>query len=240
MEGIEKIIVNSNEKEFLDYITGKWEHIFMINGNHEFYVHHQHGEEPATMNKLLAIQKDFLTGYPNVHLLENEVIDYAGVRIIGSTLWSYVPEAARPDVRMFIRDYSAIFVPRTGTDTSGVRFITTTETNALHEKAVRYIHEELAIAAREHKTVLVMTHHAPLMRGTSDPAYENVKGRAINHAFATDLSALIKPPVHTWVFGHTHWTADFRFGETRILANPRGYGNTSSECRYDPKKIVEL
>jgi len=45
----------------------------------------------------------------------------------------------------------------------------------------------------------------------------------MNHAFATDVSFLFEN-TDLWVFGHTHYSCDIKFGETtRIFSNQLGY-----------------
>jgi hypothetical protein len=38
--------------------------------------------------------------------------------------------------------------------------------------------------------------------------------------------------------GHTHDSADYRVGETRVVCNPRGYGLENPS--YDPALVIEV
>jgi hypothetical protein len=78
-------------------------------------------------------------------------------------------------------------------------------------------------AAEEGKTVIILTHFAPLMKGTSDPMYESQTARGMNYGFASSLETLFLPHLRLWAFGHTHWTTDFEHGKTRVVSNPRDY-----------------
>ena len=65
----------------------------------------------------------------------------------------------------------------------------------------------------------MVTHHAPLIRGTSADKYI---GSGMNSAFATDLSGMIAANADVapfWVHGHTH--------HSHVLAVP-GTGGTGS------------
>ncbi len=41
-----------------------------------------------------------------------------------------------------------------------------------------------------------------------------------------------------WIHGHTHATADYYVGGTRVIANPHGYGLENRD--FDPTLIVEV
>jgi hypothetical protein len=63
------------------------------------------------------------------------------------------------------------------------------------------------------KKIIVITHHALLNKGTSDPDFEKKK-RPFNHAFATDLSSTFTDDILCWIFGHTHYSTDNLFQKT--------------------------
>ena len=43
-----------------------------------------------------------------------------------------------------------------------------------------------------------------------------------------------------WVHGHTHDSADYTIGATRVLCNPRGYSGVELNPRFDPNLLVEV
>ena len=92
----------------------------------------------------------------------------------------------------------------------------------LHAKDVRWLKQELHRARRDGIRCVVVTHHAPLAAGTSDPKYA---GSSMNSAFVTDLSDLIASNADVapiWIHGHTH--------HSHILAVP---GRAGSHLRPD-------
>jgi len=212
--------------EFLKCLSPHWKHIFIVNGNHEFYSH----SPGMDMQTLLDNQRDMVSTLENVTILENTVVELKEFTVIGTTLWSYVPTKARQAVSNFLNDYRLISVKG---ETKTSHPISVTDTNNLHENAVRFLHKE--ITSRPTEKLLVLTHHAPLTKGTSAPQYE-LPGRLINHGFSTDLSALMKPQVKTWVFGHTHHACDFYRDKTRIVSNPLGYHR--GEAAYSNNVVV--
>lgn len=212
-------------ERFLTLISPFWEHILLLNGNHEYYGY----DSKYNKKKLLEMQKKVLEKFENVHFLDNDFIEFEGVRFIGSTLWSRVPKKAIDDVEWYMNDYRSIYV--------GKKEVTVKETNKWHEQSVRYLYEKIT---ESKLPVVVLTHHAPLMKGTSDPKYENSSDpdtKLTNHGFATNLESLMKPNLFFWGFGHTHWCCDFTHRNVRIYSNPRGY---DTDEKYRSNQIIKL
>jgi len=213
-------------KGFIERLVPHWKKIFIINGNHEYYSYSQH-----TWSVLLDNQRQWASQIsPNIHILDNESYELDGFLILGTTLWSNVPLHAVHDVEDTLNDYRAI------TNSDGTP-LEVKHTNSMHEKAVRWLSSEIN---KTQLPIIVLTHHAPLMTGTSNPEYE-IPGRKINHAFATDLSGLFKSHVKLWGFGHTHWCTDFFYRSTRVYSNARGYSD-ADPCRhnYSPTNTLHL
>jgi hypothetical protein len=42
-----------------------------------------------------------------------------------------------------------------------------------------------------------------------------------------------------WVHGHIHFHSDYTLGQTRVLANPRGYP-TEPKKGFDPALVIEV
>ncbi|KAF7895067.1 hypothetical protein EAF00_006881 [Botryotinia globosa] len=85
------------------------------------------------------------------------------------------------------------------------------------------------------RKILVITHHAPTIHGTSSTKNSN---NPWGSAFATELlgdSSMSWVDVKVWVFGHTHFTTDFEKNGIRVLSNQRGYVLPGSEGKKDAK-----
>jgi Icc-related predicted phosphoesterase len=79
-------------------------------------------------------------------------------------------------------------------------------------------------------------HHAP-RRESIPPAFE---GDPCNPPFASDLGRfIVESEARLWVHGHIHSHCDYMVGNTRVLANPRGYP-TESKTGFNPELIVEV
>jgi len=111
-------------------------------------------------------------------------------------LWSDVPEERKKAVGQGLNDYNLIEVK----EGEKKRRIKVDDTNQWHKDELQWLKDEIAKAKVNNERVVVMTHHAPWMKGTSDPQFDE---SPINCAFSTDLSSLIDKPVTAWIFGHT-------------------------------------
>ncbi|PNS16344.1 hypothetical protein CAC42_6451 [Sphaceloma murrayae] len=193
--------------EFLKVQAARYDKVLLVLGNHEFYgKDYDTGlqqaaklcHEPDLNDKVLLLHRRRWDD-PN-----------SDVTILGCTLWSNIPPASRAMVEYKINDFREI---------DGW---TAEEHTRVHEEEVTWLREQSrAISRTEPKRrVLIVTHHAPRMQNTSAPQHT---GSAWNCAFATDLLEEKWDGVQTWVFGHTHYSTDFRYRGIRVLANQRGY-----------------
>ena len=213
------------------YAAEEWAeapHILYVPGNHEFY-----GTDIDRARAQLAEECDRL----GITLLDCDAIVIDDVHFIGATLWTdflldgvaHEPGAHR--AALGISDFDGWIQHEQGTG----RF-TTYESARRHAEERAFIEAELADAARDDTTAVVITHHAPTPRSIA-PRFH---GSALNPAFASNLERLIaryKPDL--WIHGHMHNSVDITVGETRVLANPAGY-NPAENPDYDPALCVEL
>jgi len=84
---------------------------------------------------------------------------------------------------------------------------------------------------------VVLTHHLPSYGSIST----RFMGSAQNIFYISNMEDIIvsKQP-KLWVHGHTHDQFDYKLGETRIVANPRGYEFEFSQKNWDPAKVIEV
>jgi hypothetical protein len=96
----------------------------------------------------------------------------------------------------------------------------------------RWLYKELQIPV----STVIVTHHAPSLNLVVDP----YKTDGLAGAYASNLEDMIfdNPHIKLWAFGHMHSPTDMVIGHTRVLSNPKGYGNQN--VYFDPNKIVEI
>lgn len=193
---------------FLQRQTEKFELVFLVLGNHEFYggsfesafeTARRLEQEPSLNGRLILL-----------HQRRYDIPD-SHVTILGCTLWSDIPENSRDIVHYKIQDW------------------TVDEHNAAHKSDLNWLRNEVQSIYNTHKknptesskrSILVATHHAPAMHRTSSPQHAKNPWSA---AFATDLLSQPWNGVNNWVFGHTHYSTEFKERGIRVVSNQRGY-----------------
>ncbi|SIT41799.1 conserved hypothetical protein [Paraburkholderia piptadeniae] len=115
---------------------------------------------------------------------------------------------------------------------------------AEHEKARDWLRHELA-KPFDGRTVVV-THH-----GVAPPSvHRRYADDLLSAAFVSDLRPLLQM-ADVWIHGHVHDSFDYRVGETRVIANPRGYATNRlmagapadlkwENPAFDPALVIEV
>jgi Icc-related predicted phosphoesterase len=79
-------------------------------------------------------------------------------------------------------------------------------------------------------------HHLPSPKSISD----RYKGSLLNCYFLNDIEDLIgKYQPRLVIHGHTHDYREYLLGDTRVVCNPRGYGEETNP-RYNPNLVIEI
>jgi predicted phosphodiesterase len=144
---------------------------------------------------------NFIKEEDNLVELNNYTYEFEGVRFVCSTLWSGVSE----ETTNMISDYSVI------------RGFSKRIENEAHLQSVNFLKRTLSVPF-DGKTIVV-THHLPLA-DCIDAAY---KGSGINDAFYSNQEQLFDYKIDYWIHGHSHNFQQFKFKNTIVLRNPRGY-----------------
>lgn len=216
--------------ELIAHCSEKFRHVFVVLGNHEYY-----------KDKMSDVESRFAklhSQFPNVYPLNRTElrvdIGDRRLRILGCTLWSHIPDNAMVAVTTLLNDYKLIYRTHIGSGDDRTTRITFEDTNEFHRRDRDWLqakfNEDTATPT------IVLTHYAPSMVGTSDPAFE---GKLTNHGFATNLSSMFQPNIRLWAFGHTHYQCDYLHQGTRIVTNARGY-TTKERVGYQPDKVYTL
>lgn len=236
---IGRLVDYENYRGFLQKQTDRFELVFLILGNHEFY----NDTYAAGLQKARQLEQEpSLNG--RLVLLHQRRYDIpeSRVTVLGCTLWSEVPDEARDIVSSKIQDFKKI---QDWTVDSHIEN---------HEADFAWLLNEVnSIQAQneaqdEKQSILIVTHHAPSLRNTSSPQHEK---NPWSFAFASDILPRFSTcdSVRTWVFGHTHYTTGFRYQGIRVLANQRGYvlpWNASKESKdkdkdkFDVGKVIHV
>ncbi|GAQ91693.1 putative endonuclease [Klebsormidium nitens] len=224
-------IGRGNSKEyaaFVEDLSRRYSTVLIVAGNHEYYTCNY-----DDVNEAISALADRL---PNVLFLNRDCVELEGVQVIGCTLWSHVPPACQRAVQATLNDYLLI---RTEDVFGNPRPLTVADTNALHQVDLQFIRGKIEECRTKGQSALILTHHAPLMNGTSDPKFE---GRPTNHAFATDLRELMGAPVVAWAYGHTHFNPRSLLGagSTMLVSNQKGYNGEAVGRPFDPGAFLQI
>jgi len=175
--------------------------------------HEYYGSSFSVVDALLAATEQ---AHPNLSVLNNKTMELAGQRILGTTLWfpdqpsNYGYEDMLNDFRM-IRGFKE-------------------HVYAANTRARQFLENELRMDD------IVVTHHLP----SSESVSARYKKSPLNRFFVSPLDELIlqRQPA-LWVHGHTHDSADYHLGHTRIVCNPFGYLGHELNDDWDAEKSVE-
>lgn len=181
--------------------------IILVLGNHEYYGHPFPG--------VLTRYRKALQDIPDVHLLERQCITLAGVRFVGTTLWTDFANGRHIlYCQIGMADFRVIFDGATGKPVTATRIL------RAHQESWEWLLRTIAEDAS--RPTVVVTHHAPSFR-SNPPRFA---GSTIAGGFCSNkdeiLQALSRPPV-AWIHGHLHDPADYMVGATRVLCHPWGY-----------------
>lgn len=218
-------------REALEWAKAQARPTIYVAGNHEYY-----GSSLSATNRLLhELARD-----SNVTVLDCAETRIDGVRFLGASLWTdfrlvgdgSAREQAMDEAARFSRDFSRIVW-----DEDRNEVFTPRHCAMLFERHVRWLEARLAEPFAG-QTVIV-THFAPSPRSIA-PRFA---GSPLNACFVSDLDELVTGSgAALWIHGHTHDSFDYRLGNTRVLANPRGYVQAGKveNASFDPGLTVQL
>lgn len=190
-----------------------FERVLYVLGNHEHY--------GLTRQRCLELAKQLeeessLMG--RLTLLDRTRVDLDdGITLLGCTLWSHVPDQSKDVVSTKISDFKG-----------HISGWTVDDHNCEHERDLSWLQSEIEQLAKEtpRRSVVVATHHAPSIPGTSS---ERDCNNAWSSAFATELidGSIQQWEGHQmishWIFGHTHHCCQYMRQGVKVLANQHGY-----------------
>lgn len=208
----------SAHKDYLHLLSDSFSHIYWLPGNHEYY-----GGDLSLHSG--AFQENIST---NLTLLNNTVVEEADVRLIFTTLWTYISPAHREQIEHGLNDYRLI--------NFGSRKLRAADLNQLHAESLAFLTTELNRPTA--KKTVVVTHSVP----TFFHYPEVYKGDVLNEAFGVELFPLIHDSsVAYWIYGHHHFNIpDFHIGNTVLTTNQLGYVHRNEHRGFAPDRTIDL
>lgn len=217
---------NGRIHHFFDTCSERFKHIIYVFGNHEHYSY-------DIQNSMQRI-KSCLSYIKNLHILERESVVIDDVTFLGATLWTDMnggDENTLDEVGYSINDFRLITnsnkqqLDNVNEQTLSTAFDAPVKWSTLDamvqfKKTVDWIDQVRELV--DIKKLVIVTHHAPSFQSIH-PSY--VYDTISNGGYASDLDKFIqeRPDILLWFHGHIHHKQDYVIGNTKILANPRGY-----------------
>ena len=206
--------------------------VVMVAGNHEHYGAASIQRQYRYLDKR---SEELLDAGKPVHFLQNGFVEIGGKRFIGCTLWTNFGLDGSQGfhlgtAHLYMNDYHRIRLEP--------------DYRKLH---TQYVLESFMESRDFLKAVcrpgdVVVTHHAPHPKSIGP----DFVGNKLNPLYASDLEELIldlKPAL--WCHGHMHSSSDYMIGDTRVVANPRGYCRPDNydgqeNRKFDTSFVVEI
>jgi len=220
---------------FFKYVSTGWTQVFYITGNHEYYNKKDKSKwkykQPTTMTERHLEIKESLKLYQNVTMLDidNPAFYLAkdNIVIIGSTLWSFIPNDKMSLIFNSLNDYNYIALKQAPTpectaesqEETTATSLTPMDVNILWFRERRILQSQIEFWTTFGANIIVMTHHMP----SFSFVMEKYKDNDINYGFASECEDLLTPNVKAWIYGHTHNVSEDILGTTICAVNARGY-----------------
>lgn len=215
---------------FMEQACRQFRHVLLVAGNHDHY--------DGMFEETIGHLRRWLLG---ATVLDNEIIEIGGVCFFGSTLWSdfHGRNAVAMDaVRKRMGEFFFVKVRDAGASVAGrPRKFQPEDAADAFEGAMAALNRAVVEAAG--KPLVVITHHAPSLKGLN-PLH---KGNGLDDAYASDLDREIERlgAIRTWVHGHTHIRRAYRVGDTQVVTNCRGFdGKDHSARSFTPSACFEI
>lgn len=149
----------------------------------------------------------------SAHVLENRAVIIQGVRFLGATLWTDFQLG--PGRESEKRAASATLPEFQFIHFNQQRRFSVQDAVTRHWASRNWLASELAHPFAG--PTVVVSHHAP----SAESLAPSARSQLLASAQASDVQEL-KGCAELWIHGRTRRSADYRWGSTRVVSNPRG------------------
>jgi predicted phosphohydrolase len=156
------------------------------------------------------IIKSMCNRYKNIVFLQNSFEDYNGYRFAGCTFWSLIK-----DKEYLTNDFH--YIHNFNVD----------EYNHLHDQSKSFVKTMLETSPNP---IIMMSHHVP-SNNVIDPMYRRFQN--YQQCFSSDSEHLIRYPIHSWIYGHTHRSFKGNINGVNLYCNPIGYPGENSKFSFN-------
>lgn len=214
--------LDPNLDMFLSECSKYAKRVVYVPGNHEYY-----NNVCMPMSRIDQFLEYTCNRFPNVTYLNNKCMHIDDTyTLIGSPLWSYIPEANASIVAASVNDYNCI-------RTTQWNRLTPADVTNMFLNNFKFIEDSIASCAIAKRKAIVLTHHAPVKIPATNPKYIDCP---VNCAFTTELNVQNLQNVPLWACGHTHHNFNVAVGSVRVLSNQ--YGSRDIPCKHYRKDLL--
>ncbi len=221
-------------KKCINAVLPEYEKVIFVPGNHEYYFMQTKPEKvpfSATMQGIHEKLKAFaLTTNKKFVVLINKTLTLGNYTLIGTPLWSFIPDKNAKFIEQNMNDYNYIFTWNEE-NKSAERLKASLITQLFHHN-VSYVKKQLKKCEQLGQKAIVITHHKPYL----SPDYK--ADGTINPAYESDLRALFGQPIVLWAYGHTHQADNKKINNVILYSNPKGYPREKTFFKCDDMVII--
>jgi len=219
-------------KRFIMEVLPLYEHIIMVSGNHEYYNDSKKRDVKKENVRTMymcneKIKNFFKQTSKKLYYLNNSSISMNinnhSYLVVGSTFWSNIPKEKHEEIQEMMSDYNYIYIE----DEKGVpRKIIPNDITSLFKTNYKFIKSQIKKAEQFKMKAIILTHHCPFISS------KGVR-RKTDHAYMTDCTELIRPPIVLWAWGHRHVNEHFKMNDVIMYSNCKGYPREKTEFSSD-------
>lgn len=207
-------------KTCINAVLPEYEKVIFVPGNHEYYYTPTKPEKvpyEATMQGINEKLKAFANSLDDKKfvVLINKTYSISDYILIGSPLWSFIPEQNESYVEQNMNDYNYIYT--WNIETKSAERLKAKLITQIFQHNLNYIKRQIKKCQLEGKKAIVLTHHKPYL----SPSYKPLN--TIDAAYESDLAHLFVEPVILWAYGHTHTADNKKINGSLLYSNPKGY-----------------
>lgn len=209
------------QSELFHRLSGDFDHVYLIPGNHEFY------QGCFPINKVLPTFR--LKVHDNVEYLNNQIVIHENVRLVFTSLWTEIVNIQM--IKQGISDFHGCMYD----ETEWIRY-QPKHHNECHRQSLEFLDKELSNNFAG--STIVISHSVPFDHSYCD--YEH--DRRLQEFFHADLSSRLKKwNVDYWIHGHNHFNKEaFQIENTWFHTNQLGYVKSGELIRsFRQDAIIE-
>tara|TARA_B100000925_G_C21935595_1_gene442239 strand:- start:110 stop:847 length:738 start_codon:yes stop_codon:yes gene_type:complete len=207
----------NSQRAFFMYLNLNWKKVIWILGNHEYY------SKSTNLDVINTYIKGFISLFPNILILDRNIIEIDNYRIMGCTLWSKISQNSE---HLCTNAFKHMHIDN--------RNITREEYNKMHSIDKQWLLNNYD----PNRDTIIITHFPTKQNFTVDPKYNN-DSQDIKNVYTNDLYFKPNNKKLICLSGHTHYNFNKSVDGVKYRSNQ--YGNQlEASTFYDTTGLIEF